>query len=160
MAITASVVAKRDELVQSARLLGKKISRWTFGERGPDLQVTLADLEQFLRPLMAAMAGGFLAVSAAEQTERLPETRPCPTCGHECSQEERERTIAAEQGPFTWAEPVCHCPQCERAFFPQRTALKIGQRGYSPAMIDKITFAGTSSESGQKARRALFKLAG
>lgn len=66
MAITASVVAKRDELVQSARLLGKKISRWTFGERGPDLQVTLADLEQFLRPLMAAMAGGFLAVSAAE----------------------------------------------------------------------------------------------
>lgn len=33
MAITASVVAKRDELVQSARLLGKKNSRWTFGER-------------------------------------------------------------------------------------------------------------------------------
>lgn len=118
MAITASVVAKRDELVQSARLLGKKNSQWTFGERGPDLQVTLADLEQFLRPLMAAMAGGFLAVSAAEQTERLPETRPCPTCGHECSQEERERTIAAEQGPYTWAEPVCHCSQCERAFFP------------------------------------------
>ena len=122
--------------------------------------MTLADLEQFLRPLMAAMAGGFLAVSAAEQTERLPETRPCPTCGYECSQEERERTIAAEQGPFTWAEPVCHCPQCERAVFPQRIALKIGQRGYSPAMIDKITFAGTSRESGQKARRALFKLEG
>ncbi len=118
MAITASVVAKRDELVQSARLLGENLSRRTFGERGPDLQVTLADLEQFLRPLVAAMAGGFLAVSAGEQTERLPETLPCPTCGHECSREEGERTIAAEQGPFTWAEPVCHCPHCERAFFP------------------------------------------
>ena len=104
------------------------------------------------------MAGGFLAVSAAEQTERLPETRPCPTCGYECSQEERERTIAAEQGPFTWAEPVCHCPQCERAVFSQRTALKIGQRGYNPAMIDKITFAGTSSESGQNRAIALFGL--
>ena len=45
-------------------------------------------------------------------------------------------------------------------FFPQRTALKIDQRDDSPAMIDKITFAGTGSESGQKARRALLKLAG
>ena len=37
--------------------------------------------------------------------------------------------------------------------------LKIDQRKYSPVLIDKIAFAGTSSESWQKAARALSKLA-
>lgn len=37
--------------------------------------------------------------------------------------------------------------------------LKIDQREYSPAMIDRITFAGASSESAAKAARALEKLA-
>ena len=116
-AIPGSVEAKR-ELVQSARLLGENLSRRAFGERGPDLNVTLADLEQFLRPLVQAMASGFLATSAEEQTERLAETLPCPTCGRECSREEQERTLTAEEGPFTWSEPACHCTHCDRSFFP------------------------------------------
>jgi NADH pyrophosphatase NudC (nudix superfamily) len=118
MAIPASVEGKREELVRSARLLGENLSRRAFGERGPDLKVTLADLEQFLRPLVEAMAGGFLAISAEEQTQRLPETLPCPTCGRECSRSEHGRALVAEQGPFTWCEPVCHCEHCERSFFP------------------------------------------
>ncbi len=110
--------AKRDELVRAARLLGENLSRRTFGEHGPDLKITLVDLEQFLKPLVQAMAGGFLGVAAAEQTQRLPETLPCPTCGRECSRAEHERTIIAEHGPFRWSEPVCHCAHCERSFFP------------------------------------------
>ncbi|HLQ43938.1 MAG TPA: hypothetical protein VK137_04350, partial [Planctomycetaceae bacterium] len=105
MSLTKSVEAKRDELVRSARLLGENLSGRAFGERGPDLNVTLADLEQFLRPLVQAMAGGFLAASADEQTQRLAETLPCPTCGRGCSREEQERTLTAEDGPFTWSEP-------------------------------------------------------
>lgn len=118
MSLTKSVEAKRDELVQSARVLGENLSRRAFGERGPDLNVTLADLEQFLRPLVQAMAGGFLANSAGEQTQRLSETLPCPTCGRGCSREEHERTLTAEDGPFTWSEPTCHCTHCDRSFFP------------------------------------------
>ena len=45
-------------------------------------------------------------------------------------------------------------------FFPQRTVLKIDQHEYSPVMIDKIVFAGTSGKSGEKAAKALQKLAG
>jgi len=118
MPTTKMVESKREELVQSARLLGENLSRRAFGERGPDLKVTLADLEQFLRPLVQAMASGFLAVSAEEQTQRLAETLPCPTCGRECSREEHERTLTSAEGPLTWAEPVCHCKHCERSFFP------------------------------------------
>src|SRR5882672_5894820 len=87
MPMSKTVEAKREELIQAARLLGENLSRRSFGERGPDLNVTLADLEGFLRPLVQAMAGGFLAVSASEQAQRLAETLPCPTCGRECSPE-------------------------------------------------------------------------
>lgn len=118
MAMTKTVEAQREELVQAARLLGENLSRRSFGERGPDLNVTLADLEQFLRPLVQAMAGGFLAVSASEQAQRLAETLPCPTCGRECSREEHKRTLTAADGPLAWSEPVCHCEHCERSFFP------------------------------------------
>lgn len=117
MAITTAEV-KRDELLRAARLLGENLSRRAFGERGPDLNVTLVDLEQFLRPLVEAMASGFLGVAAGEQTQRLPETLPCPTCGRECSRTEHERTVTGEHGPFTWSEPACHCSHCERSFFP------------------------------------------
>ena len=118
MALTVAVTQMQDELVGSARLLGENLSRRAFGERGPDLNVTLTDLEQLLRPLVEAMAGGFLAVSAEEQTQRLAETMPCPTCGHECPRSDHQRTLTAEQGGFTWSEPVCDCSRCERSFFP------------------------------------------
>jgi NADH pyrophosphatase NudC (nudix superfamily) len=118
MSLTKTVESKREELVQSARVLGENLSRRAFGERGPDLNVTLVDLEQLLRPLVQAMAGGFLSVSAGEQTQRLGKTLPCPTCGGECERKEQERTLTAEDGPFTWAEPACHCEQCDRSFFP------------------------------------------
>ena len=118
MAISAGTEAKREELVQVARLCGENLSRRAFGERGPDLKVTLADLEQFLRPIVEAMAGGFLAVSAQEQTQRLGTSQPCPTCGRECSRSEHQRTLRGELGSFAWSEPKCYCSYCERSFFP------------------------------------------
>lgn len=103
----------------AARLLGENLSRRSFGKGGPDLNVTLVDLEGFLRPLVQALAGGFLAVSASEQAQRLAETLPCPTCGRECSREEHERTLTAADGPLTWSEPVCHCAHCDGDFLPR-----------------------------------------
>ena len=118
MAISATAEARREELLRVARLYGENLSLCAFGERGPDLKVSLADLEQFLRPLVEAVAGGFLAVSATEQTQRIADTLPCPTCGRECSRSEVDRTLRGEHGPFTWSEPRCHCEHCERSFFP------------------------------------------
>lgn len=118
MAIPAAIEEKRDELVRAARLLGENLSRRAFGEHGPDLKVTLADMEQFMRPLVEALTGGFLAVSTQDQTQRLAQTLPCPTCGRACSRSEHKRTLRGEHGPFTWSEPVCHCEHCERSFFP------------------------------------------
>lgn len=124
MSLTKTVEARRDELVRSARLAGENLSRSAFGERGPDLNVTLVDLEQFLRPLVQALASGFLGTSAAEQSGRLAETLACPTCGRGCSREEHERTLTAEDGPFTWSEPACHCDHCDRSFFPSASRVE------------------------------------
>jgi len=118
IALSPAVDEKRDELARTARLLGENLSRRAFGERGPDVNVSLADIEQFLRPLVEAMASGFLAVSAKEQTQRLAETLPCPDCGRECLRSDHERTLRAEHGSFAWSEPVCDCLHCKRSFFP------------------------------------------
>ena len=118
MAISATVESKRNELVVSARLWGGNLSRQAFGEQGPDLNVTMADLEICLRPVVEALAEGFLSVAAEQQTGRLAETLPCPSCGRACPKSHRERTLKGEHGPFTWGEPVCYCDDCERSFFP------------------------------------------
>jgi hypothetical protein len=118
MALKPAVQSKQDWLMDSARLLGENLSQRAFGEGGPDLNVTLTDLEQFLEPLVAAVAAGFLGISAGQQGSRLAETLPCPTCGRECSRSDQERSVVAGYGTFTWREPVCHCAHCQRSFFP------------------------------------------
>jgi hypothetical protein len=118
MALSTAVEAKLGEIERAARVLGENLSRQAFGERGPDLKVTLVDMEQALRPLVQALASGFLAASTGDQTERLATTLPCPDCGHECQRRECERTLTGEHGPFTWCEPVCRCERCDRSFFP------------------------------------------
>ena len=117
MAISTTTEAIREELLRAARLYGENLSRSAFGAQGPDLKVTLADLEQFLGPFVEAMAGGFLAVSATEQTQRIADVLPCPTCGRECARSEADRTMRGEHGPFTWSEPRYCCEHCERFFF-------------------------------------------
>lgn len=118
MAISAGVDARRAELLKVARLQGENLARQAFGEKGPDLQVSLADLEQLLRPIVSAVAEGFLSRSAEEQTQRLAETLACPDCGRECPRAESGRTMRGEHARFTWNEVVCHCSHCERNFFP------------------------------------------
>ena len=118
MALSATVELKLKELVVSARSWGGNLSREAFGEQGPDLKVTMADLEICLRPVVEALAEGFLSVAAEQQTGRLAETLPCPSCGRACPKSHHERTLTGEHGPFTWVEPVCYCDECERSFFP------------------------------------------
>jgi hypothetical protein len=118
MGINSQLQGKLDDLIGPASLLGKNLSQRAFGEKGPDLKMTLADLEQALKPLVQAMAAGFLSAATREQAGRLSDTQACPTCGRECPQKRRERKMTGENGPFTWPEPVCHCEHCERSFFP------------------------------------------
>jgi hypothetical protein len=77
--------AKRDELKRWAEQVGEILSKRAFGEDGPDLKTSLADLEQLLGPLLEQVAAGFLRASVTQQAERLPQALACPTCGQGCS---------------------------------------------------------------------------
>ena len=48
------------------------------------------------------------------------QTHACPTCQEACDLVEaaKERPLATGDGTITLAEPVFHCPVCQRDFFP------------------------------------------
>jgi hypothetical protein len=42
----------------------------------------------------------------------------CPACGTRCETPSKTRRVTSVDGPLTMAEPVGHCPNCRRDFFP------------------------------------------
>lgn len=120
MGSLASARGKSEELKRWAQQVGEILSKKSFGEDGPDLKTSLADLEQLLGPVLEQVAAGFLRASVTQQAERLPQALACPTCGQGCSSSAgtRERTMTTEHGDFAWTEPSCFCDRCQRSFFP------------------------------------------
>jgi hypothetical protein len=120
MGSMATAKGKTDELNRWAEQVGEILSKKAFGEQGPDLQTSLADMEQLLGPFLEHMAAGFFRTSAVQQGERLPDEVPCPTCGQGCPPmtPDQERSITTEHGDFRWSERACQCDRCGRSFFP------------------------------------------
>ncbi len=120
MGSVAAARGKSAELGQWAGQLGEILCKRAFGEEGPDLKTSLADMEQLLGPVLEQMAAGFLRASVAQQVQRLPDEMACPTCGVGCSPgaDARQRTLATEHGDFACPEPSYHCDRCQRSFFP------------------------------------------
>lgn len=118
--------ANTDELNRWAEQMGEILAHNAFGEKGPDLQTSLADLEQLLGPFLEQIAAGFLRTSVTQQAERLPDEAPCPTCGSACTPAtaEQERRMTTEHGDFCWHERVCVCDRCGRSFFPAADRLE------------------------------------
>lgn len=112
--------AQSEELKRWVENMGEILAHKAFGEQGPDLQTSLADMERFLGPLLEQMAAGFLRQSVTDQAERLTDEVPCPTCGRACvvAAQDKERQMTTEHGDFRFAERIGHCDRCERSFFP------------------------------------------
>jgi len=120
MGSTAAAKGKTEELNRWAEQLGEILAQKAFGEKGPDLQTSLAEMEQLLGPFLEHMAAGFLQKSVTQQAERLPDEVPCPTCGEGCvpATAAQERWMTTEHGDFRWQERTCFCDRCQRSFFP------------------------------------------
>ena len=120
MGSLAAAKAKTEELKQWAEQIGEILSKRAFGEQGPDLHTSLADLEELLGPILKQMAAGYLRAAVSDQAERLPDEAPCPTCGVGCAvaRAEGARQMTTEHGDFCFVERVGHCDRCGRSFFP------------------------------------------
>ena len=118
--------ANSEELKRWAEQMGEILSKRTFGEGGPGLKTSLSDMEQLLGPLLEGLAAGFFRTAVTQQTDRLPEELPCPTCGEPCAPipGTRERTITTEHGDFDWQETSCYCDRCQRSFFPAAASVE------------------------------------
>jgi hypothetical protein len=123
---------KLQEIHDLAAGWGKIVARRTFGESGPDATIDFRTLEQLAAAAAAGLTEGTLATLLEQQTQTLGEQQPCPDCGRLCPLGYEERPLAVWGGQLRLREPVCHCPDCRRDFFPPPGSSGAGQPRLQP----------------------------
>lgn len=101
---------------------GKIVARRAFGEAGPGTAVDFQAMEEVARAAAAGVAEGTLDVLLGQQADTLGAEQPCPDCGRLCPVRHQERPLTFHGGQLTQREPLCHCPDCRRDFFPPTAA--------------------------------------
>jgi hypothetical protein len=105
------------EIRELAKGWGKIVARRACGQ-GPLTEVDLSAMEQLAQAAAAGLTEGTLATLLEQQAQDLGPEQPCPACGRPCPVGRAERTLACRDGTLTQSEPVGHCPDCRRDFFP------------------------------------------
>ena len=118
-------MARRDftpEEIHELRCLaarwGKIVARRAFGDQGPGLDVDFATMEQIALAAAAGLSESTLQTLLEQQAAALGEQHPCPDCGRPCVLRRQERTLQTQGPPLRQSEPLGHCPDCRRDFFP------------------------------------------
>jgi hypothetical protein len=106
------------ELRRLAAQRGKIVARRAFGDHGPGRDVDFATMEQIARAAAAGLTEGTLQTLLQQQADALGEQQPCPDCGRPCPLRRQERPLQVEGGQLQQSEPLGHCPDCRRDFFP------------------------------------------
>lgn len=94
------------------------MARRGFGDDGPGLDVDFDAMEQVAQAAAAGLTEGTLQTLLERQSAALGEQQPCPECGRPCVVRRQERPLRARGAELRPSEPVCHCPDCRRDFFP------------------------------------------
>ena len=97
---------------------GKIVVRRAFGENGPGLDVDLDAMEQIARAAAAGLTEGTLQTLLEQQARALGGHQPGLACGRPCAVRREERPLSVQGAQLRQSEPVCHCPDCRRDFFP------------------------------------------
>ena len=105
---------------------GKIIVRQAFGDDGPGLDIDLNAMEDVAAAAAAGLTQGTLTTLLEQQALSLGSQQPCPDCGCLCPVEREPRPLAVRGGQLTQNEPICHCPDCRRDFFPPTARAALG----------------------------------
>ena len=111
---------------------GKIIARRAFGDSGPGTGVDFQALEDVARAAAAGVAEGTLAVLLGQQADALGPQQPCPDCGRPCAVRRQDRPLTFHGGQLSQSEPLCHCPDCRRDFFPPTAPAAPGRPRLQP----------------------------
>lgn len=110
------------EIRELAARWGQIVARHAFGEAGPGTDVDLDAMERIAAAATAGLTEGTLRTLLEQQAQLLGTEQPCPGCSRLCAVRRAERPLNVRAGPLTHSEPVCHCPDCRRDFFPPTAA--------------------------------------
>lgn len=97
---------------------GTIVARRAFGDQGPGTNVDRTAMEEVALAAAAGLTEGTLATLLEQQALLLGEQQPCPACGCLCPVRREPRPLDVRGGSLQLSEPVCHCPDCRRDFFP------------------------------------------
>ena len=91
-----------------------------FGPDGPAKDTTFMEIEDFGHEVGRMIAQGVDERLATQHAAHFQEEALCPTCGIRCAPREQPvtRSIQTTDGDVPLHEIVCHCPVCDRDFFP------------------------------------------
>ena len=106
------------ELRHLASQWGKIVARRAYGDQGPGLDVDFATMEQIALAAATGLTEGTLQTLLEQQAHALGAQQPCPDCGRPCPLRRQERTLHVQGAQLQQSEPLCHCPDCRRDFFP------------------------------------------
>jgi hypothetical protein len=122
--VSAKIAERRiKEIEDLAKGWGKLVAREAY-PNGPELDVSLADMEDIAAAASRALVAGVVETLAGDQSEKLGKEHPCPTCGKHCELEQKPRPITVRGGTATLDEPVAHCSACRRDFFPSASSVE------------------------------------
>lgn len=123
---------KLQEIHELAAGWGKIVARRLFGDAGPGLDIDFQTLEQVAAAAARGLTEGTLASLLEQQAQGLAGEQPCPDCGRLCPVGHEERPLTVKGGQLTLNEPLCHCPDCRRDFFPPTARAASGQPPLQP----------------------------
>jgi hypothetical protein len=123
---------KLQEIHDLAAGWGKIVARRAFGESGPGTAIDFRAMEQVAAAAARGLTEGTLDTLLEQQAKSLPAELPCPDCGQLCSVDAEDRPLTVKGGQLILHEPVCHCSDCRRDFFPPEDLPASGQPRLQP----------------------------
>ncbi len=91
-----------------------------FGPGGPPKDTTFAEIEEFGHEVGRMLARALDEKLTNQHAGHFQGTAGCPCCRTMCPVAETPapRPLQTTDGVVPLQEPVCHCPVCDRDFFP------------------------------------------
>jgi hypothetical protein len=121
---------KLQEIHDLAAGWGKIIARRVAA--APDTPLDFQALEQVAAAAARGLTEGTLTTLLEQQAQALQPEQPCPDCGRLCPVGYEDRPLAVPGGQLALHEPLCHCPDCRRDFFPPAARPAPGQPRLQP----------------------------
>ena len=115
-----------DEAKQKLEECVTALAACGFGPDGPPLETTFAEIEGFGHEMGKILARALDEKLATQHAAHFHGSAACPCCRTDCpvSENPKTRDVQTSDGVVPLDEPICHCPVCNRDFFPSASGVE------------------------------------